>query len=255
MVNGLVKWSEFFRNFSDKYILIGGAACHLLEDEYGQEPRATKDLDLVLIVEALSTDFVRTLWQFIKEGGYENRQRGENKKKHEFYRFSKPSDSSYPKQLELFARKYGVIELPNNAHLEPIPVGEDVSSLSAILMDDDYYNFTITHSNTLGDVHIANPEALICLKAKAYLEMTARKADGGNVDADDIEKHKKDIFRLAIMLPADTVITLPERLHEDLTKFVSIMDILPNADYLKSAGLSTFTAERILEQLKKNFII
>ena len=253
MVRGLTKWSEVFRDFNDKYVLIGGAACHLLEDEYDQNPRATKDLDLVLIVEALSADFVQALWQFIKDGGYENRQKGENEKKQEFYRFKNPIDRSYPKQLELFARRYGVIDLPDDAHLEPIPVGEDVSSLSAILMDDDYYNFTIAHSNTLDDIHIAGPEALICLKAKAYIEMTARKAQGADVDSDDIDKHKKDVFRLTTMLQADMDIQLPKRLHEDLTTFVNAIDELPNADFLKSAGLGGFTAQGIFEQMKKNF--
>ena len=56
----------------------GGSACNIHEEEMQQEPRATKDIDLVLIVEALSDAFVQRFWEFIKTGGYEQRQRGES---------------------------------------------------------------------------------------------------------------------------------------------------------------------------------
>lgn len=52
--------------------MIGGAACNLLEEELEMNPRATKDLDLVLVVEALTPDFGMRLWDFIKEGNYES---------------------------------------------------------------------------------------------------------------------------------------------------------------------------------------
>lgn len=81
-------------------------------------------------------------------------------------------------------------------------------------MDDDYNAFTIEHSRNIEDIHIANPEALICLKARAYTEMLDRKAEGEQVDSRDIEKHKKDVFRLIAMLSeitsqhkVDTVVT------------------------------------------------
>jgi hypothetical protein len=37
--------------------------------------RATKDLDMVLIVEALTPAFGRRFWKFIGAGGYENKLR------------------------------------------------------------------------------------------------------------------------------------------------------------------------------------
>lgn len=44
-------------------------------DEIGAPFRATKDLDMVLIIEALDTSFVNTFWQFIEDGGYEHREK------------------------------------------------------------------------------------------------------------------------------------------------------------------------------------
>jgi len=58
MVNGVEIFRTFFKDFTDKYILIGGAACDEHFSEAGLLFRATKDLDIILIVETLTTDFV-----------------------------------------------------------------------------------------------------------------------------------------------------------------------------------------------------
>lgn len=255
MVTGLDRWREYFSEYKDKYVLIGGAACNLLEEELDMNPRATKDLDLILVVEALTSDFGNRLWDFIKHANYSNRNKGENEHKHEYYRFTNPQDKTYPKQIELFARNTGILNLPADAHLEPISLGENLSSLSAILMDDDYYLFTIEHSRYLENIHIANPEALICLKAKAYIEMIERKDKGESVDNKNIEKHKKDIFRLVAMLPMDSHFILPDKLKIDMSVFIQKVGDLPNSDFLKSAGLGGLNAEELFELLHKAFMV
>ena len=254
MVTGLDKWQEFFADYKDKYVLIGGAACNLLEEELDLNPRATKDLDLILVVEALTSDFGAKLWDFIKQANYRGRGKGENEYRHEYYRFVNPEDRSFPKQIELFARNTGILNLPADAHIEPISIGEDLSSLSAILMDDDYYSFTIEHSRTLNNLHIANPEALICLKAKAFVEMLDRKENGEQVDIRDIEKHKKDIFRLIAMLPPDSHFSLAEKLRLDIASFRERIGELPHVDFFKSAGLDGLDAMKLINLLSSAFL-
>lgn len=217
-------------------------------------PRATKDLDLVLVVEALTPDFGLRLWDFIKAANYGHRSQGGNEFKHEYYRFTNPQDKTYPKQIELFARYTGILNLPPDTHIEPISVGEDLSSLSVILMDDNYYAFTIEHSRNIDDIHVASPEALICLKAKAYTEMLDRKAEGKLVDSRDIEKHKKDIFRLIAMLPQDSHFTLPEKMKNDMNDFYQRVGELSNPDFFKNAGLRGLNAERLLELINTAFL-
>lgn len=217
-------------------------------------PRATKDLDLVLVIEALTPDFGLRLWDFIKAANYGHRSQGGNEFKHEYYRFTNPQDKTYPKQIELFARYTGILNLPPDAHIEPISVGEDLSSLSVILMDDNYYAFTIEHSRNIDDIHVASPEALICLKAKAYTEMLDRKAEGKLVDSRDIEKHKKDIFRLIAMLPQDSHFTLPEKMKNDMNDFYQRVGELSNPDFFKNAGLRGLNAERLLELINTAFL-
>jgi len=252
MVNGLERFREHFADYTESYVLIGGAACHVHEDIADQAPRATKDLDIVLVVEALSEDFVGAFWEFIRQGGYSTRQRSNDK--HEFFRFIKPADRRYPKQLELFSRSIGRMNIPDDAHLEPIPTGDDLSSLSAILMNEDYYKFTIEHSQLVEGIHLANFEALICLKAKAYIDMRTRKDLGEAVDQDDIDKHNKDIFRLAPMLTADSRYDLPKEMAKDMaTYFEMVMDDLPNEDFLRNAGLRTMHIQGLLDALKRAF--
>ena len=141
-------------------------------------PRATKDIDIILVVEALSHEFVSRFWELVKAAGYEQRNIGTsegNQHKHEYYRFMKPASMEFPYQIELFSRNIGLLDFPEDAHITPIPTDDDLSSLSAILMDDGYYNFTIKHSYVEDGVHIANVESLICLKCKAFFGMPMPK--------------------------------------------------------------------------------
>ena len=102
MVKGLDRFREFFKDFEDQYVLIGGAACDILFASNEGQFRATRDLDMVLIVEALTSEFGEKFWEFIEDGKYRNK--ATNLGKPQFYRFDKPENDSYPKMIELFAR-------------------------------------------------------------------------------------------------------------------------------------------------------
>lgn len=128
MVRGLDRFRDHFKDYLDRYILIGGTACDLAMESFGETFRTTKDLDIVLCLEALDAEFVKVFWDFIQNGNYSNRQHSTGKKL--LYRFSKPQDASYPFMLELFSRLPGVFSKPPVGHLTPIPVDEGVGGLS-----------------------------------------------------------------------------------------------------------------------------
>lgn len=52
-----------------------------------------------------------------------------------------PQQPEYPFMIELFSREPDNLILKENAHLTPIPTEEELSNLSAILLDNDYYTF------------------------------------------------------------------------------------------------------------------
>ncbi|MBV1708258.1 MAG: hypothetical protein KMY54_00225, partial [Erysipelothrix sp.] len=89
MVHGLDKFREYFQDYSSQYVLIGGTACEILLNEIGTPFRATKDFDIVLIIENLDSTFVKAFWKFIEDGGYKHREKEADK--NQFYRFSEPS--------------------------------------------------------------------------------------------------------------------------------------------------------------------
>lgn len=70
MVRGVANFRERFRGFEEQYVIIGGTACDLIMEEEEMSFRATKDIDLVLIVEALTAEFGGQFWDFIKDAGY-----------------------------------------------------------------------------------------------------------------------------------------------------------------------------------------
>ncbi|AOM83906.1 hypothetical protein [Salisediminibacterium beveridgei] len=63
MVHGIEKFKEYFRDHTHQYVFIGGTACDILMEESGGEFRATKDLDIVLIIEVLDSSFGDTFWE------------------------------------------------------------------------------------------------------------------------------------------------------------------------------------------------
>ncbi len=84
MVKGLEIFRRHFAGFTDRYVLIGGVAASLAMEDAGLDFRATKDLDLVLIVEALDVRFAEQFWRFVEAGGYQIREK--SSRQPQFYR-------------------------------------------------------------------------------------------------------------------------------------------------------------------------
>lgn len=133
MVAGLEKNKQYFEGDEDKYVLIGGAACDINFSNNEIAFRATRDLDMVLIVEALTPDFGEKFWQFIIDGDYQHKATSSGKP--QFFRFTNPQNTGFPVMIELFARTEFQIREPNV--LTPIHVDDEVSSLSGILLNED----------------------------------------------------------------------------------------------------------------------
>ena len=177
MVRGLDVFREHFAGHADQFVLIGGTAATLAMEEAGLEFRATKDLDIVLHIEALSPSFGEVFWRFVEAGGYEIRQASDTGKP-VFYRFQKPADDRFPVMLELFCRAPEGIKLAEGSHLTPIPVDEAVASLSAILLDDAYYEFILAGRREVDGLPWVGEDRLIPLKASAWLDLGERQAKG-----------------------------------------------------------------------------
>ena len=69
----------------------------------GLDFRATKDIDLVLIVEAVDAKFASRFWEYVAAAGYEHRNKSTGTP--QFYRFTNPQSRDYPTMIELFTHK------------------------------------------------------------------------------------------------------------------------------------------------------
>jgi hypothetical protein len=242
MVAGIDKFREHFAGYEDRYAIIGGAACDLLFDAAGLPFRATKDIDMVLCIEVVDVEFANRFGAFLDAGGYQAREKSDGKK--EFYRFHKPTDDAYPFMIELFARMPGTLTLPEGSTITRIPVDEDVLSLSAILLDDGYYEALQTATREINGVTILDETLLIPFKVRAFLDLSDRQETGENVDRKNIRKHRGDVFRLLQLLPGNAAIKITEPIREDMRRFVELMESDTTLD-LKSLGVRMTSIEAI----------
>ncbi|MGN0310251.1 MAG: hypothetical protein ACI4C3_06675 [Bacteroides sp.] len=224
-MKGIDVFSQYFQDFKDQYVLIGGAACDLIFEAQDTAFRATKDLDIVLLVEALTPEFGRKFWEFIRDGGYEHRARSNGTP--QFYRFDHPSQPGFPYMLELFSRKVDIFQDEAIGPCVPIPIADEVSSLSAILLNDDYYTLLLDGRSEIDGVSILLPQYLIPFKAKAWLDLSARKSHGEPVDEKDIRKHKNDIARLAALLTGEERCALPPSIRDEMGTFIYQLEQSP----------------------------
>jgi hypothetical protein len=220
MIRGLDLFREHFADYRKAFVLIGGVACHEWLATQGLRFRATKDMDMVLIVEAVNAAFVKRFWEFIESGKYQGRFKAEDGR--QLYRFDKPEDKNYPTMIEIFSRKPANIDLTDGQQIVPIKLDEDSASLSAILLNDDYYTLIRDQHNEETNLPFANPAALIPLKARAHLDLSERAAKGELVKGDDIAKHRTDVFRIAGTLPGEAGPGIPATVQGDLRKFLAM---------------------------------
>jgi hypothetical protein len=217
MVKGLELFRRRFAGRSAGFVLIGGAACHEWFTRAALTFRSTKDLDLVIIVEVIDDEFVEAFRTFVEDGGYRTRERFDGTP--ELHRFSAPTQSDYPFMLELFSRKPEGLALRAGQTVVPVSAPDAAASLSAILLDDDYYRTLQEHATEIDGLPVATTSVLVPLKARAWLDLTERRTRGERVDQRDIDKHRNDVFRLAAVLPGDPV-TVPPTVRGDVQRFL-----------------------------------
>ncbi len=216
MVNGMESFIRKFGDYADCYTIIGGAACDILMTEADTEFRATRDIDMILIMEARYREFVKVFWEYILEGGY--RFGWKNSDNVHFYRFTEPK-AGYPYMIELFSREPGYIDhVP--AGIVPLHIDDDSSSLSAILLNSDYYQFMLDGRKTVSGVSVLDAEHLIPFKMYAWLDLKDRKARGEHVNERDLKKHKYDVFRLLQIVDRGMTIETTGLIEENIRRFL-----------------------------------
>ena len=219
MVRGLKLFADYFTGYEDHYVLIGGAACDVWLSKAEFRPRATKDLDLVLVIEAEDSTFIARFWSFIREGGYTRSEVSGGPRC--CYRFAKPIREDFPFMLEFFSRRIGLLEQSAPGSIFPVAIDSGLSALSAIMLDDTVYSFILGTRRKESGLMVLDHRALIPLKAAAYVDLKDRRERGEHIDADDIAKHRNDVLRLSVLLSEDDRIDVPNSLLISLRELLT----------------------------------
>lgn len=242
--------------FRSHYVVIGGVATVLTLQDRGLPARATKDVDMIIICQPESKFYMKRFWEFIKAGGYKLWKPDDVEDTHPcFYRFIKPDNMEFPVQVELFSKVPEYVEVPDDVKIVHIPMEGYTSSFSAIIMDEAYYDFAVGHSEIVGDIRILKPEALIVLKAVAFLENLRRKERGEVVDQRDIDKHKKDVYRLAYVFDGSERFEVSNTIKERLRDFVNEVEKSPidGKNMLRGQGIPAMSITDFSELLRSIF--
>ena len=254
---GIDKIREYLGNFNVNYVIIGGTACNLNLEDADLQGRATKDIDMIVVCEAISSEYVRQFWTFIKAGGYKVCQMNtKDGVKRSFYRFIEPTDVSFPAYIELFSRIPDGIQMPENVHTIHFDMEEEyLSSFSAILLDDNYYNYAIDHSREIEGIQVLDKEALIVLKTKAYLNNKKRKNEGLQVHQDDIDKHKKDIYRLSFLFSGEERYDVSDDIKTALKDFIAELhtDPISTKAIAKAMGVVEVPMQEFVQKIENLF--
>ena len=153
--------------------------------------------------------------------------------------------------LELFSRIPDTIQEPYDWHIVPLPLNDEVSSLSTILLDSGYYTFIKDGVTMKDSTPFLAPEYIIPLKAKAFLDLSEKKNAGESIDSRDINKHRNDVFRLYQILTPDKSVILPGDLPSDMKRFIDM--ISGQNVVLSEFGIRRQSLSEVLENLKRIF--
>ena len=121
--------------------------------------------------------------------------------------------------IELFSREPDYIkQVPEG--IVPLHIDDDTSSLSAIMLNDDYYQFMLAGRKTVNGISVLDAEYLIPFKMYAWLDLKDRKANGEHVNEKDLKKHKYDVFRLLQIADRSKQITITGLVKEKTERFL-----------------------------------
>lgn len=250
--HGFDHFCNYLTGLENLYVIIGGGAASILMEDEGLEFRATKDVDLVVL--GRSEELNTRILAYVKEGEYKIKEATDGSPR--YYRFREPNQKDCPVLIEIFARNELNLELREGQYIIPIK-DDSAEKLSAILLDDEYFEIIQKNiATSQSGIPLINALANICLKARAHRELFDRKVSGDTtVDDKSVQKHLKDIWRLATVLTGEEQITLAGQPLKDVTSAIGKLDQLPDGQFKqvmeKTPGIEM---KPIMAALKKIFL-
>ena len=241
---GLSHFENYFKDFRDHYVVVGGfATLMLLDKQLEGHGKATHDIDLVLLTNA-SVEMSQQIKSYITEGGY-SIQKGQEDA-FLYYRFFAPKVKWFAKEIEIFASNEQNLQLDVHQRIIPIDPKEGLYSLSAIMLDGEYFEMIKNNIDYSNQVPCTNTLATIMLKISAFYDLKARGDDKW-------KKHRRDIIKLALILTGEEHIELKGRMVADVKLFMKHIDELNDKMIKQITGMNGIFQRDIAEVLRGVF--
>ena len=138
----------------------------------------------------------------------------------------------------------------------PISLDEGVKSLSAIVLDEEYYEYAKEHRDFSAGVPCLSSEALVAFKSSAYLNLLSdREQNPASVRSEDLNKHRNDVFRLVSVMPEGARFELPYVIKERLDNFLTLFpaDSEEWGAIRSSIGAMALSPEVYIKRIKEMF--
>lgn len=250
-IRGVKHFSDFFKDFENDYVIIGGVAASIIFEDNDLSFRATKDVDMVILTNN-SIALNKKIAEYIRIGCFEIKEASENEPR--YYRFSKPENKEFPEIIEIFARNENKLELEQGQYIIPVN-SDEAEKLSAILLDDEYFNLIKDNAHKSEDGYsIITPLATICLKARAFREMNERRKAGEKIDSNDIRKHKNDIMKLTAVLEKGDTLKLGKQATADMKNIILELNTVDLPSYKRTMkDYPPITLNEIITKLENSF--
>ena len=169
-----------------------------------------------------------------------------------FYRFTE-GKFGYPTMIELFSRKPGY-HLEIEEVIIPVHIDNDTSSLSAILLNDDFYQFMMEGRRVLDGICVLGAEHLIPFKMYAWINLLDRQKTGEHVNEKDLKKHKYDVFRLLQIVTAGKKVESKGLVSESIQRYIEEISAVDESEVrLVHMGLP-FDRNQGVELLKEIYL-
>ncbi len=107
---------------------------------------------------------------------------------------------------------------------------------------DCYYSFIRKNPTLIQGIPVVTELGLIPMKAKAWLDMTTRKAAGEKIDSKSIRKHRADVSRLSRLsqlIDPEVSVVVPPQIKIDVETFVSRVRMEITPELLKNVVLDS----------------
>lgn len=112
----------------------------------------------------------------------------------------------------------------------PVHIDNETSSLSAILLNDDFYKFMMNGRRVVDGIGVLGAEHLIPFKMYAWNNLRDRKSAGEHVNERDLKKHKYDVFRLLQIVRADAKVDSAGIVKDSIRKFIEDISELDESE-------------------------